>query len=538
MRFRQNRRCVPVKSARVRIRARAHFCIHMKAQSFIKGALIISVGGIVAKLLGALYRIPLTNILGGEGMGIYQMVYPLYCLLLTVSATGIPSGLARLVSQAEFSGARASAGVLRKSLFLFSAIGIAGSAVMFLTAPAMSALQGEPGAVNAYRALAPSVFLVSVISCFRGYFQGKSNFLPTALSEIVEQAVKIGLGLFFARAFAQDVRRAVEYALFAVTASELAACAFMLILAAGDRGRRPLYRELPAQPRALSLLRVTIPVTVAAGILPLSNILDSILIVRLVGQYAENATALYGLYSGGAATLVNLPVSVCYGLAAASIPAVSAMQAEGKNAEAEERVLFAVKCTLYVALPAAAFLFLFPAQISSFLFPSVTGEEGIALAGLVRALSLAAVFLSLVQTLSACLTGRGKPKVAALSMTIAVAVKIGAELILLRIPQISVLGAAYASVGCYFVALFINLLYSIKERKNRVRVYGQFAKFALLAAAAVAAAYPFGRVHALAAFAVTAAVYVALSVLFRAFTGEELHIAWRKKHDNRRRIGV
>ena len=77
MRFRQNRRCVPVKSARVRIRARAHFCIHMKAQSFIKGALIISVGGIVAKLLGALYRIPLTNILGGEGMGIYQMVYPM-----------------------------------------------------------------------------------------------------------------------------------------------------------------------------------------------------------------------------------------------------------------------------------------------------------------------------------------------------------------------------------------------------------------------------------------------------------------------------
>ena len=348
--------------------------LHMK-QNFLKGPIIISVGGIAAKILGAFYRIPLTNILGGEGMGVYQMVYPLYCLLLTVSATGIPSGLARIVSSAESRGDHAkSRAVLFKSLLLFSGVGLCGSALMFLLAPAMSAAQGEIGAVAAYRALAPGVFFVSVLSCLRGWFQGQEQLFPTAFSEICEQAVKVALGLFFARAFRGEPFKAVARTLASVTFSEFAACLLLAFLAWGGRTKRPLFRERVQDLRAKQLLRVTIPVTVAAGLLPLSNLLDSILIVRLVGRYASNATALYGLYAGAAATLVNLPVSVCYGIAAAIIPAVSACQSKGLLREAEERTLFALKCTLFLSLPAAAFLLAFPSGVTSFLFSSVTGR--------------------------------------------------------------------------------------------------------------------------------------------------------------------
>ena len=156
----------------------------MKKNTFLRGALIVSAGGIAAKALGALYRIPLTNNLGGEGMGIYQMVFPFYCLLLTLSATGIPAAVARLVAS---SPARAG-GVLRSSLMLFSLIGAASALLMYALAPAMSALQGAPAAASAYRLLSPALFFVAVISCYRGRFQGENNFLPTALSEIVEQA--------------------------------------------------------------------------------------------------------------------------------------------------------------------------------------------------------------------------------------------------------------------------------------------------------------------------------------------------------------
>ena len=515
------------------------FLLHMKSQSFMKGAVIVAAGGIAAKVLGAFYRIPLTNILGGEGMGIYQMVYPLYCLLLTVSATGIPSGLARLVSAAEATGDKEkSRAILRKSLLLFSAIGFAGSALMFLLAPLMGMAQKESGAVSAYRALAPGVFLVSVLSCFRGWFQGKSNFLPTAFSEICEQAVKVAVGIFAANLFRGDIVRAVTATLFAVTLSEAAACLLMFFFAVRERGVRPLYRERMPVLKSKLLLRVTIPVTVAAGVLPLSNIADSILIVRLVGAYADNATALYGLYAGAAATLVNLPVSVCYGIAAAIIPAVSALASKGMSGEAEGGTLFALKCTLYLSMPAAVFLFAFSGNITSFLFSSVAGEEGKVLAALVRALSSAAVLLSVVQTLSACLTGRGKPKIAAFSMTAAVAVKLGAEAVLLRYPQISVLGAAYASIGCYFVAILVNLLYSIRERKNRWAFFGYAGKFLLLAAVSAVPGLALARVHVLLSLGTAGAVYLALSVLLRVFTSEELQIAWRKKNGNRSRIGV
>ena len=184
----------------------------MNGQSFLKGAIIISVGGFIAKLLGAIYRIPLTNVLGGEGMGIYQMVYPLYCLLLTVSATGIPSGLAREISHARARGDESRVrGVFLRSLALFSALGLIGFAAMLVLAPIMSRVQSEPTAQASYVMLAPSVFFVSVISCFRGYYQGKSNFTPTAVSEILEQAVKVGLGLYFAYRYRGDVQTAVLY---------------------------------------------------------------------------------------------------------------------------------------------------------------------------------------------------------------------------------------------------------------------------------------------------------------------------------------
>ena len=517
----------------------------MKRQTFLKGALIISLGGIVAKIMGAFYRIPLANFLGGRGLGIYQMTYPLYCLLLTVSATGIPSGLARAVSRAEAAGLRArSEGYLRSALLLFAGIGLLGSAAMFLLAPLMSAAQGEPAAAAAYRALAPGVLLVSLISCFRGWFQGRSNFLPTALSEILEQAVKIGLGLLFARMFAGNVPRAVAYTLLAVTVSEAAAAVFLFFCAAGHvrLGKRgagtPLYRDASAAPRAAALLRITVPVTVAAGILPLSGILDSILIVRLVGGYSAGATALYGLYAGGAATLVNLPVSVCYGLAAASVPAVSALYTAGRRQEAEQKALFALKCTLFVSLPAAAFLFLYPAQVAGFLFRSVTGAEFSVLVRLVRAMALTSVLLSSVQTLAACLTGMGKARRAAAAMTFAVCVKLILESLLLRLPQVSVLGAAYATTACYLVALFLDLGYSIRERSNRMRAAQIFLQFSLAAAACVAAAYPLRGEHVLAILAVAVAVYLAHAVLFGAFRPRELRPFGRRQHDHSHRSGM
>lgn len=512
----------------------------MNGQSFLKGAIIISVGGFVAKILGAVYRIPLTNVLGGEGMGIYQMVYPLYCLLLTVSATGIPSGLAREISHARARGDEARVrGVFLRSLALFSALGLVGFGAMLALAPLMSRIQGEPAARSSYMMLAPSVFFVSVISCFRGYFQGKSNFTPTAVSEILEQAVKVGLGLFFAYRYRGDVRTAVSYTLFAVTLSEIAALGFMIAYHyfAGREQVKPLFGAAVSDVKSFSLLRITVPVTVAAAVLPLSNILDSIIIVNLLSAYAGNATALYGIYAGGANTIINLPVSVCYGLAAAVIPTVAAMYAVGNARGAEKRAAFALKCTLFIAVPSAAFLLVYARQTAHFIFRSIGGAEGEAMVELIRYMALSAVFLSCVQTLSACLTGKGKPKISALAMGIAVAVKIVLELVLLRFESISITGAAISSGACYLVALVIDLLYIIREKKNLASILFDFIRLAGISAVAVGAAFPLRNFGALPPLAVSAGVYIALSLVTGVFSREELSVFKRRKHDKHSRAG-
>jgi stage V sporulation protein B len=213
-----------------------------------------------------------------------------------------------------------------------------------------------------------------------------------------------------------------------------------------------------------AILKLSIPVTLSSALLPLSALLDSVIIVRLMQKYAENAVTLYGLFSGGAVTLVNLPVSVCYGIAAAGVPALSAAFADKGNAR--KKMLFALFLTVAISLPCAVGLFVLAKPAVNILFRAL-GEEGSAvLIRLVKLLSVSAIFLSCTQTLSACLTGMGKPKYAAISMAVAVTVKTLLNVILVSDPKNSVYGAAIAADVCYFVAFFLDLLYNLYVTKT------------------------------------------------------------------------
>lgn len=441
--------------------------------TFLKGAAIIAAGGFVAKLVGALYRIPLTNLIGGHGIGLYQMVYPVYCLLLTVSATGIPSSIAKLTAERIGKG-EGDGPVFKTAMKLFLLIGAAGTLLMTVIAPFLAKAQGSESVTAGYYALAPSVFLVSAISVFRGWFQGRNDMFPTALSEIAEQLVKVAFGLLFAYLYRGNVERAVVFLLLAVSLSELFALFLMLALYKRVPARRETQNE-GGRVAMSSILRLSIPVTLSSILLPLSSLLDSVLAVRFLGAYAEDAVSLYGLFSGGAVTIVNLPVSVCYGIAAASIPAVAAAKAKAERGESEDgktpsvrrRLFFSLGVTLLVAAPCAVGLYLFAEPAARIIFRSLSGEELNILVRLVKIFSVSALTLSGVQTLSACLTAQGKPKFAAFSMLVAVVVKTAAYCFLLRDPKVSVFGLAHATNLCYLVAFFLDLVYNLYVSKKR-----------------------------------------------------------------------
>lgn len=430
---------------------------------FLKGAAIIAAGGLIAKLIGALYRIPLTNLIGGHGMGLYQMIYPVYCLLLTVSATGIPSSIAKLTAERVSKG-RGDKPLFSTAMKLFVFIGLGGSLLMALIAPFLAKAQGNTETVGGYYALAPSVLLVSAISVFRGWFQGKNDMLPTALSEVTEQVVKVAFGLLFAYLFRENIARAVVFLLLAVSISELAALCLMLLLF--QRVPAPLkLKNGGGMVKAKTVLKLSIPVTFSSILLPLSGLVDSVLAVRLLSAYSTDAVALYGLFAGGAVTVINLPVSVCYGLAAASVPAVASAAADGKGVK--RKLFFALGITALVSIPCAVGLYFFAEPAARLIFRSLQGEELTLLIGLIKAFSVSAFLLSCVQTLSACLTAQGKPKFAALGMLAGVVAKTVTYAFLLRDSQISVYGLAYATNLCYLVAFLLDLLYNLIVSKNK-----------------------------------------------------------------------
>ena len=446
--------------------------IAMKKKSgkgeFLKGALWIAIGGFIAKLIGALYRIPLTNLIGGRGLGLYQMVYPVYCLLLTVSATGIPSSIAKLTAEKIGKGEE-DRKVFSVSMRLFLIIGLFGTALMAIVAPFLANAQGSGEVLGGYYALAPSVLLVSAISVFRGWFQGRNKMYPTALSEITEQAVKVGFGLLFAYLFRESVAKAVVFLLLAVSLSEAVALLLMRCMY-----KREIRADKQPQEGGMvelkDILKLSIPVTFASILLPLSGLLDSVLAPRLLSVYESDAVTLYGLFAGGAVTIINLPVSVCYGIAAASVPAVARASARRiKGDSPRKRVFFSLLVTAAVAVPSALGLYYFAEPAAKIIFRSLNGEELAVLTRLIEVFAVSALSLSFVQTLSACLTAQGKPQYAALSMLIGVTVKTVLYAVWLKNPELSILGFAYATNICYAVVAVLNFFFNIevsgKKRK-------------------------------------------------------------------------
>lgn len=427
-------------------------------QSFLAGAIIISVGGFVSKLLGAVYRIPLTNILGGEGMGIYQMVYPLYCILLTVSASGIPTGISRLISSGRGAGAE------RQAFRLYGAVGVIGMLIMFVLSAPLAALQTEPAIKLCCQLLCPSVFFVSLLSVVRGYFQGKGNMLPTATTEIMEQVIKVAFGVAFSYLFRGNLPLAVASTLLAVTISEIISTGVALLWYFKKRSKPPLYRvqSVPVK----SILRFTVPLTLTAIALPVSQLFESIIAVRLLRAGAENATALYGVFSGCAITIINLPVSITYGLAASSVPQISPLAESGDMAVAKKKAFKSLAITLAVSLPAAVGLYFLAPLATRLIFGSLQGEEKELLISLIKILAVSSVTQSLVQTSSACLTAMGYPVRSTVTQWTTAFLRVGLTAGLIAFTGLSISGAAWSANCAYFVAMVMNFCYIIMAGKK------------------------------------------------------------------------
>lgn len=420
--------------------------------ALIKNALIISMGGLIVKILGAFYRIPLTNLLKTEGLGIYQTAFPTYLILMTFTGAAATTTMTGLISAGEN-----GKNVFRKSLAFFLPLGIVGAAFMIFFSGVLSSMQGNPEAKGSYIALAPSLIFVAVISSVRGYFQGKNNMYPTAISQIIEQAVKIAVGLTLLNLFSYTPATGGLFACLAVSAGELVA-AIYLIAALKKRSKIERYDGNFRFNRLIALL---LPVAITSSLLPLARVFDSFTIINTLKSYLENSVDLYGIYTGSVETIIGVPVAVCYGIATATVPSVSAAFGKGDGYKAKKTASRSLAITLFASSLSFAFLGLFSKTVVNILYPKLSPESKYITIKLLAFSSINVVLVSLIQTETSILVSLRKAYSPALFLGLGLAVKFCVQIFLLKIPHINVFGALYSDILCYLVAVFGNLVYII-----------------------------------------------------------------------------
>jgi len=434
----------------------------LKNNPLLSSALYLALGSFFSKLLGAVYRIPLTNLVGGQGLGLYQMVFPIYCLLLDFSGAGFPNAISKIIASNSNNSYFNENKLLKDSVKLSLILGTLGFVFMLFLAKPISISQGDENAFLGYVFLSPAIFFVSLLSCYRGYFQGKINMIPTAVSQIIEQAVKLVLGLFFASIFMPNIPLAIGGATLGVSVSELVAFIYLFLLYKIKGKNRIMlssnsYDNSSFFSNARLISKTAMPITLISLAIPFSQVIDSFIIINLLNGYRTDSTILFGLLTGSATTVINLPVTLCYGIATSVIPLLSSQ----KNKETQEKSGDRARSlTLLLSFPCTILMIIFAPLIVNVLYGSLSAYEKSVTINLIKMMAVNVTLLSFLQTQNAILTGTERTYYALIGLGAGIVVKIILSIILIPIKKLNIYGGAIAIFACYFTACLVNFILS------------------------------------------------------------------------------
>lgn len=432
--------------------------------SFLEGAVILIGANLATKIIGALFKIPLGNLLGAQGMGIFTVAYNVYAALFVISTAGLPVAISKLVAQAQALGRRRECRrILTVSLVAFSLLGLGAWGLLWWGADAFSQWVGNELAALAVRAVAPSLFFVSLLSVVRGYHQGLCNMVPTAVSQVLEALGKLlvgyGAALWLLKA-GYGVEVAAAGAIAGVTVGSGAAALYLVLRPRSKAPRGPLGQEPCAGPFRLlwSVLKLAIPVMLGASVLSLTNLIDMALVMnRLqdVGFSAGGANELYGSYSL-AVTLFNLPQTLVTALGVSIIPVVSAAHAQGALHRTRRLVASGLRIASLLSLPAAAGFWVLSGPILDLMYYSRPQESATA-APLLAILGLAVPLVGLVSLTSALLQAVGLARIPVYTVGAGALVKLAVSYFLVGNPSWHIAGAPWGTLLCYGAIALLNL---------------------------------------------------------------------------------
>lgn len=455
-----------------------------KHSQFLVQATILATAGLIARLLGFLYRIPMQNILGDAGTGVYGQGFNLYMFFFVLSSAGMPAAISKMVSKRVALRQHQNAlKVLKVALILSGTLGLIGMVALFFLAPTFAAFFSSQHVIYSLQALAPTVFIVAIMSVFRGYFQGLGNSMPTAVSQVVEQILNAIFSVLLVYILIDE---GIGIAAAGGTAASGIGAFFGLIFIffvyrlGRDRQVRKIkkYKHLhypeSGKKIAIEIIFTAAPIVAGTAIFSITNIIDTRMVVTTLmstGFTYYDALGLFGQLNGKYVVITTLPVAIATAIATALIPSISSSVTLNEKEVTRQKINMALKFTMIICIPAAVGIGVMANQILLFLFPA--NPEG---AILLQFGSVSVLFLALTQVATGILHGMHILKVPLIAALLGAVVKILLNYLLIPLPQINVLGAVISTTVCYIIASIINLTAVYKVAHAKIDFAGIFIK--------------------------------------------------------------
>ncbi len=561
----------------------------MKKQGFIFGSMILITSVFITKIIGLVFKIPLANILGGTGMGYFSCAYAIFMPVYAISVTGLPTAVSRMVAEnmafERYTNVRK---IRRVAILGFSAVGLLAALLIVILAKPFTIYIGNSAAFPAIIAIAPCVLFGAALSVYRGYYEGLHNMIPTALSQIIESVVKLiaGLGfaylaLLYARTSYTDTGILFDKSYNTLQEAEVAALPFIAAAAiagvtlstvvsflylffkyrfSGDGITKEMLLKDKSTDRMRSLLKAlfltVIPIAAGSVVTNLTSLIDLATIIRSLSKtilaspeyFSEKFKGvldgsdgllqlpnfIYGSFTGLALTIFNLVPSMTGMFGKGILPSLAESWAKSDHKRTQRSINSVISMTSLVAFPSALGIFILAKPILLLLFSSRTHEVE-AVSQSMAVLGIGVLFLSLSISVFTIFQAIGRADLPVKIMFFGVAIKLSGNILLMRIPEINVTGAAISTTVCYAVIAIMSLCLLKKITRAKLKIANAFIKpmfGSLLCIATARLTYDFlfirlgNSLSVLSAVATGGAVYLISLVLMNISAVKEIKMSF------------
>ena len=511
----------------------------MNKQSLIKGSIILGSAGILTRFLGLFFRWPLIMLIGDEGIGYYQMSYPLYMFFIAM-ASGVPVAISKMISEKNATNdIYGSFEVMKESAILMAIIGTGTTLSLFFFAKEIIVLlKWDAKAYYSLIGISFAPIVISFVTIFRGFFQGLQNMTPSAISQIIEQLGRVIFGVGLAVIL---LPRGIEYsaggAAFGATAGAVLGGSYLYSKYEKIK-RRYKIKNIKINTEVLNtILKIAIPISLGTTVGSIMNLIDSILVPQKLldaGYTKTQATILYAQLTGKASVIINIPLTISMAICTSLIPIIAEIFILKKQKELMEKIDISMKMATIIAIPCTFGLFFLAEPVMKFIFQG--RFDGIEI---LKYLSLTIPFIIITQTTTAILQGTGNYIMPVINLLIGCIIKVVLTWILVPLGQFNIYGAVIASFGAYTVVSILNIITMKYKLRIKMRFYEIVIKpmyASVIMMLFVLISYNFlyknttsNGISCLISILLGMIIYMSLIIAFKMFNIEEIKSRIRKR---------